>query len=60
LPPTTDSTGVGLANIRDRLAQAFGERHRFDVRTSPEGGFMVVIELPYQAAAQTMIGSKAA
>ena len=24
---TTYSTGVGLANIRDRLAQAFGDRH---------------------------------
>jgi signal transduction histidine kinase len=60
LPVTTDSTGVGLANIRDRLAQAFGERHRFDVRTSPEGGFMVVIELPFQAAEQRQIGSIAA
>lgn len=59
LPPTTDSTGVGLANIRDRLAQAFGDRHRFDVRTSPEGGFMVVIELPFQSAAQGKIGSTA-
>src|SRR3546814_16213824 len=26
----TESTGVGLANIRHRLAQAFGEQHRFD------------------------------
>ena len=60
LPASTDSTGVGLANIRDRLAQAFGDRHRFDVRTSPEGGFMVVIELPFQAAAQPKIGSKVA
>jgi sensor histidine kinase YesM len=51
LPVTTDSTGVGLTNIRDRLAQAYGDRHRFDVRTSPAGGFMVVIELPFQAAA---------
>ncbi len=50
LPVTTDSTGVGLANIRDRLAQAFGERSRFDVRSGPEGGFLVVIEFPFQAA----------
>ncbi|MEY4270567.1 MAG: hypothetical protein RLZZ58_1783 [Pseudomonadota bacterium] len=46
------STGVGLANIRDRLAQAFGDQHRFDVRTSPEGGFMVVVELPFQLDGQ--------
>jgi sensor histidine kinase YesM len=44
------STGVGLANIRDRLAQAYGEDHRFDIRTPAEGGFTVVIELPYEAA----------
>ncbi|MET0239207.1 MAG: histidine kinase [Sphingobium sp.] len=40
------STGVGLANIRDRLAQAYGERQSMDVRSTPEGGFSVVIELP--------------
>ncbi|MEZ5656483.1 MAG: sensor histidine kinase [Sphingobium sp.] len=41
------STGVGLVNIRDRLSQAFGERHRFDTRSTPGGGFVVTIELPY-------------
>ena len=49
----TVSTGVGLANIRDRLAQAYGDDHVFDIRTPPEGGFTVVIEVPleHQAAA---------
>ena len=42
------STGVGLANIRDRLAQAYGERHRFDIQGSPEGGFSVTIEIPFE------------
>ena len=42
------STGVGLANIRNRLAQAYGEEHRFEIRTPPEGGFTVIIELPYE------------
>jgi LytS/YehU family sensor histidine kinase len=42
------STGVGLANIRDRLAQAYGEQHRFDTLTSSEGGFSVVIEIPFE------------
>ena len=42
------STGVGLANIRDRLAQAFGPDHRFDAGSSPAGGFGVVIEFPLQ------------
>ncbi len=47
----TVSTGVGLANIRDRLAQAYGEDHLFDIRTPPEGGFTVVIEIPYEREA---------
>ena len=44
------STGVGLANIRDRLAQAYGEDHRFEIRTPPEGGFTVIIEIPHEVA----------
>jgi signal transduction histidine kinase len=47
----TVSTGVGLANIRDRLAQAYGDDHLFDIRTPPEGGFTVVIEIPYEREA---------
>ena len=46
---TSDSTRVGLANIRDRLAQAYGENQRFEIGERPGGGFMVVIELPYEA-----------
>jgi sensor histidine kinase YesM len=42
------STGVGLANIRDRLAQAYGPDHRFETRSTPAGGFSVEIEIPYQ------------
>jgi len=42
------STGVGLANIRDRLAQAYGEMHRFETMEPPEGGFAVLIELPFE------------
>lgn len=44
------STGVGLANIRDRLAQAYGEEHRFEIRSPESGGFTVLIELPYEPA----------
>jgi two-component system LytT family sensor kinase len=42
------STGVGLANIRDRLAQAYGDNHRFETQTETTGGFRVFIEIPYQ------------
>lgn len=42
------STGVGLANIRDRLAQAYGTDHRLDIQSDPQGGFSVIIEIPFQ------------
>ena len=42
------STGVGLANIRDRLAQAYAEDHRFETVEPPEGGFAVIIEIPFE------------
>ena len=42
------STGVGLANIAERLSQAYGEDHRFTVETPPDGGFTVIIELPFE------------
>lgn len=42
-----DSTRIGLANIRDRLAQAYGGEHRFELANRPEGGFSVTIELPF-------------
>jgi sensor histidine kinase YesM len=47
-PRPTLSTGVGLANIRERLAQAFGPDHRFEARTNPGEGFSVEIEIPFQ------------
>ena len=42
------STGVGLANIRERLAQAYGPDHSFEMRSIPGGGFGVEIEIPFQ------------
>jgi LytS/YehU family sensor histidine kinase len=42
------STGVGLANIRDRLAQAYGAAHSFTTRTNEHGGFSVIIEIPFE------------
>ncbi|UUL81743.1 sensor histidine kinase [Sphingomonas qomolangmaensis] len=42
------STGVGLTNIRERLAQSFGADHRFETGANPGGGFRVEIEIPFQ------------
>ncbi|WP_380873530.1 sensor histidine kinase [Sphingomonas sp. DBB INV C78] len=43
----TYSTGVGLANIRDRLAQAYGADHRFEIQGERGAGFGVMIEIPF-------------
>jgi sensor histidine kinase YesM len=53
VPSRTVSTGVGLANIRDRLAQAYGDDHRFEIETPPEGGFTVIVEIPYEPYQET-------
>ena len=53
---SSDSTGIGLANIRDRLVQAYGENQRFDISNRPEGGFQVVLELPFEAKAEPVPG----
>jgi len=42
------STGVGLANIRDRLTQAYGAAHGFTTRQNGQGGFSVIVEIPYE------------
>jgi signal transduction histidine kinase len=42
------STGVGIANIRERLAQAYGPDHRFTMSAMPAGGFGVEIDIPFQ------------
>ena len=44
----TPSTGVGLANIRDRLSQAYGAAHRFETRQNERGGFSVIVEIPFE------------
>ncbi|RST30004.1 sensor histidine kinase [Sphingomonas ginkgonis] len=45
----TQSTGVGLANIRDRLAQAYGAAQSFTTRANEDGGFSVIIDIPLDA-----------
>ena len=46
------STGVGLANIRDRLTQAYGPAHGFTTRENDKGGFSVILEIPYETGDQ--------
>jgi signal transduction histidine kinase len=38
--------GVGLANLRERVAAAFGGAARVDAGANPEGGYTVTLSLP--------------
>jgi LytS/YehU family sensor histidine kinase len=46
----TQSTGVGLANTKDRLAQAYGQAHSFTTKTNEHGGFSVIVEIPLESS----------
>ena len=39
-------TGLGLSNTRERLAQLYGDSHRFELINAPEGGLIVSLEIP--------------
>jgi len=48
----SQSTGVGLGNIQERLNQAYGEGAIFETRSSPGEGFSVIIALPFETREQ--------
>lgn len=40
--------GVGLRNVRERLAQIYGERHRFEMVNGEDVGLTVSLEIPFE------------
>ncbi|HEX8153353.1 MAG TPA: histidine kinase [Thermoanaerobaculia bacterium] len=48
LQPSKRREGIGVANTRARLAQLYGEHHRFEMTNAPEGGLLVMISLPFR------------
>jgi signal transduction histidine kinase len=51
MAPGTDSLqghGLGLSNVRARLEQLYDTDFSFALSNSPEGGFSVVMEVPYR------------
>jgi len=48
--PTSAGTGVGLGNVRERLAAHYGNRARLDVATRQSGGTVVTLTLPSPGA----------
>ena len=47
----TAGTGVGLANIRERLALLYGSKGTLTIANNPVGGTIVTITVPYTANA---------
>jgi two-component system, LytTR family, sensor kinase len=46
----TQSAGVGLNNIRDRLFQTYGDDHRFEMLSNVPQGVVATIEIPFEPA----------
>jgi sensor histidine kinase YesM len=47
--PGTAGQGVGLSNVRERLAALYGSRARFTLEPASPRGARAVLQLPYQA-----------
>jgi two-component system, LytTR family, sensor kinase len=52
--------GIGLGNTAERLARLYGDAHRLEAGSVGGRGFRVRIELPFRAAADSMIRFPAA
>jgi two-component system LytT family sensor kinase len=50
--------GVGLSNIRDRLAQLYGDGQEFSITNRPSGGAEVKLRVPIRTASQSSMESE--
>jgi two-component sensor histidine kinase len=48
--------GIGLSNTRSRLEHLYGTLHRFEFRQPPQGGLLVLIEIPLAEVADEVVG----
>jgi signal transduction histidine kinase len=48
--------GIGLSNTRSRLEHLYGSLHRFEFRQPPQGGLLVLIEIPLAEVADEVVG----
>ena len=49
--PSAEGLGVGLANVRDRLRQLYGDAGRLDLSAPDGGGLRVRLRLPFRPSA---------
>ncbi len=52
--PSGPRNGIGLANCQARLAQLYGEEHAFKHGTSSDGGFFVLLTLPFETMSSSI------
>jgi signal transduction histidine kinase len=52
--------GVGIANTRRRLEQAYGSEHSFELRSGPQGGASATVSLPFHTLPHALAGGSAA
>lgn len=57
---TGRADGVGLANTRKRLEQAYADQQSFELRSGPNGGAIATVSLPFHTAPLSAAGSTAA
>lgn len=46
--PSTKGHGIGIQNVRDRLAYFYPNAHEFDASPCASGGYEVTIQIPYE------------
>jgi LytS/YehU family sensor histidine kinase len=49
-PSSTNGTGIGIANVRERLRAAYGDRHAMDQGRAGDGQYRVHLRLPFEQA----------
>ncbi|MGB7404181.1 MAG: sensor histidine kinase, partial [Pacificimonas sp.] len=51
-PKFVDGAGVGLGNIRDRLAETYDGKASLTISDRPGGGVVARLDIPYQTEAK--------
>jgi len=57
-PSRVFGRGLGLSNIRDRLAHLYGDRQQFSISNRPGGGAEVTLRVPLHSSTQTSQASE--
>ena len=53
LPGSRGGTGIGLANLRNRLQALYGTRQKLELSSRATGGVVVRVEVPWQPSANS-------